>query len=138
MFMSGTRLWPPARSFASSPWGASRDTASGTVRGARYASGAGFIEAGRSSRDRRRQTTGEIAVQHEGQQARGNDGEDHAGGEQRVTDGGVGGDGGEQHRHRLRGDRLREQQREEELVVSRHERKSGRGGGSGDRARERY
>src|SRR5882724_7054253 len=116
MFMSGTRLWPPARSFASSPWRASRDTASGTVRGATYSNGAGFIEAGWSSRDRRRQTAREIAVEHERQQARRDDGEDHAGGEQRVTDRGVGGDGGEQNRHRLRGDRLREQEGEEELV----------------------
>src|SRR5207302_10295082 len=39
----GTRLWPPASTFVSSPRSRNRDTTSDTVSGAWYANGAGFI-----------------------------------------------------------------------------------------------
>src|SRR5262245_6393597 len=42
MFISGTRLWPPARIEASGPNSASAATASSTVSAARYANLAGF------------------------------------------------------------------------------------------------
>src|SRR5262249_9558056 len=46
MFIIGTRLWPPARSLASSPCRARRSSASSMLRGAKYSKGAGRTRAG--------------------------------------------------------------------------------------------
>src|SRR5262249_45613883 len=62
-FIAGTRLWPPARSFASSPRSASRISTSSSVRGVTYSKGAGFTS---NLRDERLGELRQVGRPHEG------------------------------------------------------------------------